>query len=78
MPLANHTHSSAREFTRLLTVLRNKGQSVLNDISKATETTLFRFEQGLSALNSRRQRAARVHSADVVKPSSIQFVAAAF
>jgi hypothetical protein len=42
-----------------------QGQSVLDDIAAAMETTLVRFDQGLSALNSRRQRAARVNAPDI-------------
>jgi hypothetical protein len=46
--------------------LSAQGQSVLDDIATTRETTLLRFDQGLSALNSRQQRAARINAPDIV------------
>lgn len=63
--------SSQSAITKRFEDLRTKGQSVLDDLDAARQDTLFRFELGLSALNSRRQRAARVLSPDV----ACQFIA---
>lgn len=57
--------SSARVFLDTMEAMRQKGQSVLDDLEAARNETLFRMQQGLNALNSRRQRAARVLSPDV-------------
>lgn len=59
------TESSAGDLMAALQDLSNKGQSVLDDIKTTRGNTLFRFEQGLSALNARRQRAARVNAPDI-------------
>jgi hypothetical protein len=40
-------------------------KAALDDIKTTRGNTLFRFEQGLSALNARRQRAARVNAPDI-------------
>lgn len=45
--------------------IRQQGQKVLEDLGIARETTLFRFQQDLSALNSKRQMAERVLSPDI-------------
>ena len=52
-------------FMAALTGLQNKGQAVLDDIDQVRSDTLVRFEQGLSALNARRQRAYRMPSPDI-------------
>jgi hypothetical protein len=55
MSITNGSPSSASELQTQLAGLSANGQSVLDDIAKARNTTLFRFDQGLSALNSRQQ-----------------------
>jgi hypothetical protein len=57
--------ASASRFMDMLEEMRAKGQSVLDDLTAARDETLFRMQQGLNALNSRRQRAVRVLSPDV-------------
>src|ERR1035438_4004486 len=48
-----------------LEALQSTGQSVLDDLAQTRTDTLLRFEQGLGALNSRRQRAFRLPSSDI-------------
>lgn len=57
--------SSASKFMEILEKIRSQGQQVLDDLGVARETTLFRFQQDLSALNSRRQMTSRVLSPDI-------------
>lgn len=57
--------SSSRKFLAVLAEMQATGQQVLDDLEKTRSQTLFRFEQGLGALNSRRQRALRVLSPDI-------------
>lgn len=57
--------SSAARFMQVLAQLQTQGQGVLDDLETARATTIFRFEQALSALNAKRQRAARVLAPDV-------------
>lgn len=59
------TDASAGLLTQTLESMRATGQAVLDDLEAARTDTLFRFQQGLSAMNSRRQRSARVLSPDV-------------
>ena len=66
MSITNGSPSSASELQTQLAGLSANGQSVLDDIAKARNTTLFRFDQGLSALNSRQQLAARINAPDIV------------
>ena len=57
--------SSRAKLMAAFEALQNRGPSVLDDLAAARTDTLFRFQLGLSALNSRRQRAACVLSPDV-------------
>ena len=57
--------SSASLFMSLLENLQATGQSVLDDLEASRAETLFRFEQQLSAINAKRQRAARVLAPDI-------------
>jgi hypothetical protein len=66
MSIANGSPSSAAELQAQFAALSAQGQSVLDDIATTRETTLLRFDQGLSALNSRQQRAARINAPDIV------------
>ena len=57
--------ASRDKFVAALEGLQALGQSVLDDLAEARKDTLFRFQIGLSALNARRQRTARIKSPDV-------------
>ena len=56
---------SRGKFVAALEALQATGQSVLDDLAQTRTDTLLRFEQGLGALNSRRQRAFRLLSPDI-------------
>ena len=56
---------SRGKFVAALEALQSTGQSVLDDLAQTRTDTLLRFEQGLGALNSRRQRAFRLPSSDI-------------
>src|ERR1035438_6821385 len=56
---------SRGKFVAALEALQATGQSVLDDLAQTRTDTLLRFEQGLGALNSRRQRAFRLPSSDI-------------
>jgi hypothetical protein len=48
-----------------LTKLQATGQGILDDLATVRQTTIAEFEQGLTALNGRHQRANRVLAADL-------------
>lgn len=58
--------SSQKQMTEVLGELQGRGQSVLDDLEAARLEVLLRIEQGLSALNARRQRANRLVSSNII------------
>lgn len=56
---------SRSAFLSALTKLQATGQGILDDLAAVRQTTIAEFEQGLTALNGRHQRANRLLSADL-------------